>query len=102
MCQRALPVTQTGHNNVWCGFCGAYTNTILLPINPSSTTQSSDIDLFWEIVEVVLTHSCYRRSPLEKPENLPKVLARHRELWAQDKMLQFLDKEAFFQLCSSL
>lgn len=104
MCQRALPVTNSGHNNVWCSYCGAYSNTILVAPNPAVTggNLSSNVQLFWEMVEVVLCHSCFKRPPLESRDDLAVVLARHRELWSKEHMITFLSKEDFFQLCSAL
>jgi hypothetical protein len=107
MCQRALPVTHSGHNNVWCSYCGAYSNTILVTPNPTTaglggTNQSGTVERFWDMVEVVLCHSCFLRPPLESREDLATVLARHRELWSKEQMIAFLSKEEFFHLCSSL
>jgi hypothetical protein len=104
MCQRALPVTHSGHNNVWCSFCGAYTNTILVTAAVSSAGHipSGNAALFWEMVEIVLCHPSLQRAPIESRENLGEILSRHRELWSKEHMITFLSKEEFFLLCSSL
>lgn len=100
-CQRVLSSQQT-HNNVWCNYCGTYTNTILVASSLLPNVPSNNSALFWEIVEVILSNPCLQRAPIQSREDLTTILSRHRELWSKEHMIQFLSKEDLYQLCTAL